>query len=548
MSVVTVTILSNGSAIPATAEVLAVDVRRALNRIPVARLTLLDGDLAERTYPLSDAATFAPGAEIEIKARYEDVEDSEATLFKGLVVRHAFEANAGGAMQLRLELKDKALKMTRGRHSAVHAEATDSDVAKKLIGNAGLTAGTIDATSYQHKALVQYQCTDWDFMLSRAQALGLFVVVTDAKVSLRMPDLSSSPALKVEYGIGEVYDAEFDLDAQDQTPGIEAIAWDPEKQAALSAKGAAKAEAKQGSDTGAKLAGALGLAERRLTHAVTLDKDDLQAWANGQLTRSRLAMLRGRVSMLGVAKPALLDVVELAGFGKRFNGKALVTGLAQRIDAQGWRTDLQFGLASGGLIETDEASVAAAAGQLPAVAGLQIGVVAAVAEDPDKKMRVKVTLPALGDQDAEIWARWAFPDAGNKRGIVFWPELGDEVVVGFLGDDPRQPVVLGSLFSSKQPPPDPYAAPDDKNLARGFFTKSGCEIGFVDDAKPKLFLRTKDKREVMLDDDGQLISIVDGDGNKLTIDSSGITIHSAKDIKLEADGNIEIKGSQIDLK
>jgi Rhs element Vgr protein len=548
VSVVTLTILSNGSAIAPQVEVLAVDIRRELNRIPTARLMLIDGDLPHRTWPLSDAATFAPGAEIQIKARWEGLPGGDVVLYKGLVVRHAIEAGPRGGSLLRVELKDKALKMTRGRHSAVFLDSKDSDVAKKLIAAAGLSADKVDATTYVHKALVQYQCSDWDFMLARAQVLGLQVVVADGKVSLRAPAASGAAVIKLSYGIDEIYDVEFDLDAQDQTPGIDAVAWDLKNQAVLKVSGAAKAEPTQGIDTGKKVAGTLEFKSRSLVHAVPLESADLQAWADGQLTRSRWSMLRGRVSIVGNGKPALLDVVELDGFGKRFNGKVLVSGLAHRIDAQGWRTDLQFGLGGGTLIDAEGPGAAPAAAQLPAVPGLQIGVVVAVADDPEKEMRVKIKLVALGDENAEVWARWASPDAGKQRGMVFWPEPGDEVVVGFLGDDPRQAVVLGSLFSSKQAPADPYASLDAKNLARGFFTKSGCEIGFLDDDKPKLFLRTKDKREVMLDDDGKLISIADPDGNKITIDSNGITFKTSKDFKIDAGGGVEIKGSTIDLK
>lgn len=548
MSVVTVTILSNGSPIPGEVELLAVDVRREVNRIPSARLLLIDGDIAQRQWPLSDGKLFAAGTEVQIKARWEGASGGDALLFKGLVVRHAIEADSRLGPQLRVELKDKAVVLSRGRKSAVFNDMTDSAVAKKLIGDAGLAAGTIDATAYSHKALVQYQCSDWDFLLARAQAVGRLVTVTDGKVGVVKPVLSGQPKITVRYGIDEVYDIAFEVDARQQMPGANALAWDPGKQDALSVSAAEPAALAQGVDTGRNTAKAIGFAAHTLMHAVPIEEQDLQDWADGQLARSRRALLRGRVSILGTGAPALLDLVKLEGFGKRFDGNAPVSGIAHRIDAQGWRTDLQLGFVDSALIEDDAPSVAAAAAQLPAVPGLQIGVVVAVAEDPDKQQRVRLKLPAIGAQAPEVWARWAFPDAGNERGMIFWPEPGDEVVVGFVGGDPRHPVVLGSLFSSKQPPPAPYDKPDDKNLARGFFTKSGCEIGFVDDSKGKLFLRTKDKREITLDDDGKLISIADGGGNKLTIDDNGITIHSAKKLVLEADGDIEIKGSKIDFK
>ena len=549
MTVLALSISSNGSLISPEIEVLAVQIQRALNKIPSARLSFIDGDVPKRSFPLSNTATFAPGALIEIKARWEGetgAPGKDVLLFEGLVVRHALEARNTGCL-LHIELKDKALKMTRGRKSAVRLDMTDAAAFEDLIKGAKLKLGTFDATAYRHKSLVQYQCTDWDFMLSRAQALGLQVAVQDGKVSVRAPTLSASAKLKIEFGLSEVYEWDFEFDAQEQMFGLDTLGWDPSTQAMLTASAVAQAVPAQGTLKGAAAADALGLAKRSLRNSAAFEAPELKDWADGQLTQSRLAMLRGRVSLQGTGAVALLDVVELTGMGDRFNGKALVSGVAHRIEAGEWRTDLQFGLDPASLIGSDAASVAPAGALLPAVSGLQIGVVTAIADDPGKALRVKLMLPALGEAAGQVWARWASPDAGNARGMVFWPEVGDEVVVGFFNDDPRAPVVLGSLFSAKQLPPAPYDKPEAKNLTRGFFTKSGCEIGFIDDTHPKLFLRTKAQREIMLDDDGKLIKVSDADGNSLTIDSKGITIKTGKAFKVDAGGEVVIKGSKIDL-
>lgn len=549
MTVLTLTISSNGSTISPFIQVLAVQIHCALNKVPSARLSFIDGDVPNRNFPISDSSTFAPGAEVEIKARWEgnsDASGRDVSLFKGLVVRHALEARNRGCL-LHVELKDKAIKLTRGRKSAVRQDMTDAEAFKHLLGDAGLTVGTLDATAHTHKSLVQYQSTDWDFMLTRAQALGLQVAVRDGTVSVRAPTLSAAPKLKVEFGLGEVYDWDFELDALEQTPGLDTSGWDPGTQALLSASAVAQASPAQGRLKGAAAAGAIGLAKRSLHNGAALEAPELKGWADGQLTQSRLALLRGRVSLQGTGAATLLDLVEVSGMGARFNGKALVSGVAHRMEAGEWRTDLQLGLDPASLVANDAASVAPAGALLPAVSGLQIGIVMAIADDPDQALRVQLKLPALGDDAGPVWARWASPDAGNARGMVFWPEVGDEVVVGFFNDDPRAPVVLGSLFSTQQMPPAPYDKPEAKNLTRGFFTKSGCEIGFIDDANPKLFLRTKGKREIMLDDDAKLITVTDPDGNSLTLDSKGITLKTDKDFKVDAGGKVEIMGAKIDL-
>jgi hypothetical protein len=52
----------------------------------------------------------------------------------------------------------------------------------------------------------------------------------------------------------------------------------------------------------------------------------------------------------------------------------------------------------------------------------------------------------------------------------------------------------------------------------------------------------------MLDDDGKKIELKDQHGNSILMDQNGITLKSAKDFKLEASGNMEIKGAKVDIK
>ena len=109
-------------------------------------------------------------------------------------------------------------------------------------------------------------------------------------------------------------------------------------------------------------------------------------------------MLRGRLSVPGFAAIKPLDVMELAGVGKRFNGTTLVTGMRHRVNTQGWLTDVQFGLSPVRFAAREDIVDVPAAGLLPAVHGLQLGVVDAFKEDPDKQLRVKVLLAGIAQR------------------------------------------------------------------------------------------------------------------------------------------------------
>jgi uncharacterized protein involved in type VI secretion and phage assembly len=74
--------------------------------------------------------------------------------------------------------------------------------------------------------------------------------------------------------------------------------------------------------------------------------------------------------------------------------------------------------------------------------------------DPDDMGRVRVHYPALSPDAEGAWARVVTPSAGNARGILMLPVVGEEVLIGFEHDDTARPYVLGSLFNGVDKPGD----------------------------------------------------------------------------------------------
>jgi phage baseplate assembly protein V len=105
--------------------------------------------------------------------------------------------------------------------------------------------------------------------------------------------------------------------------------------------------------------------------------------------------------------------------------------------------------------------------------GLVIGIVAAVA-DNEKQGRVQVRFPWLDDQLQSTWASVVAPFAGDDRGVYWMPEVGDEVIVGFVHGDFSQAFILGATWNgmATAPSPDPRQ--------RMIRSKNGHTIRFVD--------------------------------------------------------------------
>ena len=98
--------------------------------------------------------------------------------------------------------------------------------------------------------------------------------------------------------------------------------------------------------------------------------------------------------------------------------------------------------------------------------------------DAEGLCRVKVSYPSHDNPLESYWARLAMPMAGNGRGLVLIPEVGDEVLVAFERGDLRFPYVLGSLWNSKERPP--LSNSDGKNDKRELRFKKEAPLLFDD--------------------------------------------------------------------
>ncbi len=535
-------IFADGAEINAEYQIQAVLVTRSFNRVSSAEIRVLDGDPAAEDFPVSNAAEFLPGTEIEISAGYHGDEEK---IFSGVVVRHGVRAYQHKPSVVRVECRDAAVKLTVVRKSAYFYDVTDSEVIEELADGAGLTAD-VAATKVRHPQMVQFYATDWDFLLTRAEANGQLVATRDGELVVKAPDAGAEPVLTLAYG-GNLLDFEAVIDARDQFAAVSAAGWDAAGQELLEIEGAEATAVAPGNVTGADLAAVAGPETLELRHAGQPADDELQAWADAQRLKSAFARVRGRARFQGLAGVHPGDVVELGGVGDRFAGKALVSGVRHQIDRRNWETDVSFGLDPRWLgSELGRVVEAPAHGLLPAVSGLQVGLVTALEGDPAGEDRVQVRIPLIDPQEEGTWARVATLDAGSGeenggRGSFFRPEIGDEVVLGFLHDDPRHPLILGMLNSSAKPAP--LAASDD-NHEKGFVTRSAMKLLFDDDKKTVTVETPNGNTAVLSDEDGG-ITLEDENGNKLVMSADGITLESASDLTVKAAGDVTVEGANV---
>jgi uncharacterized protein involved in type VI secretion and phage assembly len=131
-----------------------------------------------------------------------------------------------------------------------------------------------------------------------------------------------------------------------------------------------------------------------------------------------------------------------------------------------------------------------------------------------------VSYPWLSDDAESPWARVMTPMAGGDRGIVFRPEVGDEVLLLFEHGDVRFPYIIGGVWNGTDQPPQNRGADGDNDIR---------------------LIRSRSGHEITLDDTSgsEKILITDSSGNhQVELSSSGVVVISDS-IKIGSAGSSE---------
>jgi Rhs element Vgr protein len=503
-------IFSAGKAV--TPNVLSLDIIQNVNRIPYAQVVIGEGtDQKLSPIELSDATCFQPGQPVEIVLSHAD----QKTTFNGIVLKQNLK-KTGDNTFLTIDIKDKAHKLSLIRDNAVFNSKDDKTIIRDIAKKAGITV-ECDSVTLSHKQMVQYYCTSWDFIISRAEANGLLVCVDNGKLLLKKPVLSNTSTR-----LSEIREFEVEADLSGQYDEITGVGWDIKEAKPVTVTNNNSSITLNGKHKFSNLAQTMGTDKCRLVSGIYSDKAEMEAWANAGLIKNRYSMIRGRISIEGNPQIKLGDMITIDGAGEIFGATAIVSGVRHRINADGWTTDIQCGLSSKWFYKSDDIIEKPAAGLLPGINGLQIGIVEAYPKngDPDKIYRIKVRIPAIDEKESVIWARLNLPYAGKNRGILWIPEEGDEVVVGFFNDDPRQAVVLGSLYNGQTKTPLQFTA---KNNEKGIITRNNIKMVFTDEKdKEKLEITTPAGNKILLVDE-KGITVEDKNRNKVIFHDKGVS-------------------------
>ncbi|MEO6086471.1 MAG: VgrG-related protein [Umezawaea sp.] len=499
-----------------------------------------------------DKGGFKIGAKAALKVQTSDPGGPQP-LLTGEVTAVGLDADSNGTFT-EVRGYDLAHRLFRGTRVAVYPGMTVADVVRKVAQRAGLQVGQVDdVRGFGGKPNTQFSqdnVSDWGFLSRLADAVGAQIAVVDGKLDFRLPEKPhGAPDTKAKARsnplVLEMHRTLLALraaiTAAGQVPEVEVRGWDFESKKEVSATATP-------SLVGTEVQGVdpVALAKKFGSPPFLRADAPCRTHAAAKATADALAAQFGTAcaELAGVARgnPKLRAgaAVALANVGEPFVGKYTLTSTRHLFTAEvGYTTEFTvsgrqerslYGLANGG------------GGPVTRQAGVVPAIVSDV-KDPAKLGRVRLTFPWLSKDFTSGWARTVQSGAGNGRGALVLPEVGDEVLVGFELGDFEAPYVLGGLHNGKDALPTLSAEPVDGSsgeiTARGFVSRKGHKLEFVE--QDGIVISSGDgKFVVKLDQRNQVVEVTSG---------KSVTVKAANGVTIDAgNGPLELKGQKISAK
>lgn len=507
------------------------------------------------------------GAAFKIGAAFEVLEDKDSgeVIFKGEIT--ALEADFGddGHAFLVVHAYDKSHRLHRGKKSRTFLNQNDGQIVRKMIGEAGLQAGTV-GHGIKHAFMLQSNQTNMEWLLMRAEQLDYQIFVdTDEKLHFIPPWETQGGTVPDLIWGDNLLTFRPRISTSHQVDKVTTYGWDQLNKAVIKGEGTPNGKLKPGSVP--KTGGAYAEASFGAASAVIL-ADVVENAKAAELSAQGLANLLsgefafaegvcyGNANILVAGK---VNVKITAQAKSQFSGKYAITSVQHiyRVSTGQWNTHF---VASGRRPNTLQRLVGGGDSQ-GQYNDRFLGVVPALVtsfQDPKKLGRVKVKFPWMVNEAESVeiesdWIRIATPFAGTERGFQFIPEVNDEVLIAFEHGNANRPYVIGCLWNDKDKPPLPSDKVNDgSNITQRLIKSRSGHLVILDDTKgsEQIIIRDKSqKNEIVIDTKNNSINIkcdkditLDAGGNINLKAKGGVNIESASDTKITSNAAFKVEG------
>jgi uncharacterized protein involved in type VI secretion and phage assembly len=513
-------------------------------------IDIITGKLKHADDPLK----FGLGTKVEIIVDADD--DSLLppinTIVEGEITSVEPVFREDGQVYLKLRGYDPSHRMTHGKVTRTFGDGnpiantvTDFQIVSTIASKYGLIP-KIQNTSARYNYVMQYNQSDWDFLWSRAEQAG-YQLYVDGKF-LHFVESSKTRYLRGPSDLTwgrNLSKFEPRMSLSGTVTRVEAYGWDPKSKKKISVS-QATARNRYVKTTEATVGS--GLVHRmkfRITPETTIvdttlrDRTQAKQVVEAEMETHESQFVRAS-GVVPFGDPFLLagTKVTIKNVGIRFSGSYYVTeakhiwrnGTYQTHFQVSGRNPYTFRSLLNGSEEHNGSKID----------GVVVGIVTNL-NDPESLGRIKVKFPWMPEfKSAEMessWARVATIGGGKDRGIIFLPEVNDEVLVSFEGGDISLPYIVGVLWNNRdRPPKEQILDPAKKLVNQRIIRSRSGHVVVLDDTKGQEKITITDKtNKNFIEIDSVKNSMLFKTAGDFTIDAGGkFTVKSKLDLLMDS--------------
>jgi phage protein D/phage baseplate assembly protein gpV len=514
-------------------------------------------------FTLIDGTTLDIGKEIEIEVG-DSYNNSLQIIMKGEIT--ALEPIYKDDLTVSLVVRgyDKTHRLSRMTPTRSFTNVTDSDIVSTIASDYGL-ASDITTTSFVHPSVIQAGMSDQQFLELIAERNGFAMLLHDSKITMKsLANMAPSSVATLRWGL-EMLEFHPKISLVQQASKVIVRGWNVSTKQAI--VGEASTVANKSAEIGfgnpiTKTNGLFG-SNRELrvfrhavedqTQATRLATAILESLSNQAITAEGIALGN---SALKAGKKITIDKC-----GTKFNGTYILSSVLHSFTHEGYVTHFKVE----GTIANTISDLIDDGIQPEQWNGVYPAIVTNIKDSQGEAVfsSVKVKFPWTAYNGTELesqWARLSIPGAGNQRGIMWMPEVNDEVLVAFESGNINRPYIIGGLYNGQDTSPlsATDAIPSSSVVKRGMKTRIGQQFVFTEDSSDKKIeiLSSGGTLNIIIDETGKKISIEASDAGatidikaqgaiSITSDTADVNLKATANVKMEATGNIDVNATGI---
>ncbi len=508
-----------------------IDIELSMNDAGICVFNIVNAyDLKTQKYLYIDDL-IKNGKEVTVKMGYDD---NKSEVFFGIIetVEMISRRDKGG--ELEITAFDKSYNMRRAKKTFKWTDKTYTQVVKEIGGKYGLTLDC-DDTSTELPLIVQMNKTDFEFIEQLAAEMSYNAFVLGDNLYFKdFSESSMKDCLLSLKGNEHLTKFECKKSSANQVSKVIVNSYDHLKKLEIKSEVSTVKQLNTSDENGASLVDEMDSANC-IEEIYCMANDESAAKLIGEMTINKMGegFMTGSGTSIGI--PVIIPgrYIKIENYGETFDQSFCIEKVSHTLGSYGYVTTFSFGDKNGvkkeKLVELEQEKM--------------YGFYLAEVTGMDENNLIKVKLPSR--QFEEVLVNIMTTSTGVGAGHVFFPSVGDQVILGYLEGDINHPYIMGSIWDSTNTAP---VTVDEDNYTRMIKTPGGNELVFNDESgKEQIQVKSKSGQTIVLDDESSSITISDSSSsNKITIDgdSGAVSLDSEKKITLTVGGvSIEIDGS-----